>query len=78
MEKELDMIELENGLKLAVIDAINYNNHIYLLLGNLNESIDDIDEAMIVFEKVDNQIVPVEDNHLLEQIIKTFENRLKN
>ena len=77
MEKELDMIELENGLKFAVLDAISYKDHTYLLLGKLKENMDDIDDDMVVYEKVDNQIVQVEDDYLLEQIIKTFENRIK-
>lgn len=76
MEREFDVIELENGSKYIVIDAVNYNNHTYLLLGKLNSTEDDMDNKMLVYEKIDNKVVVIEDNDLLEKLIKTFENRV--
>ena len=77
MNKELDMIELENGVRLAVIDAINYDNRTFVLLSKLNESLDDMEDEMLVYEKLNDKIATIEDNDLLEKLMRTFENRLK-
>ena len=77
MDRELDLIELENGVKLTVLDAINYNDHTYILVGKMSENLDNMDDDMLVYEKQDDKIIVIEDNDLLEQLIKTFENRLK-
>ena len=77
MNKELDMIELENGVRLAVIDAINYDNRTFVLLSKLNESLDDMEDEMLVYEKLNDKISNIEDNDLLEKLMRTFENRLK-
>ena len=42
MEKEFDVVELESGVKLPVIDAINYQNRTFILVGKLNENEDEI------------------------------------
>ena len=76
MNKELDVVELENGNKLAVIDAINYNGRTFVLLGKLNETMDDIGDETYVFEKQDDKIAVIDDNDLLEKLIKTFDNRM--
>ena len=76
MNKEIEMLELENGVKLAIIDAINYQNHTYILVSKLNETLDDIDDVRLVYEKVNEKIFTIEDNDLLEKLIKTFENRI--
>lgn len=76
MEKEYDVIELENGTKLPVIDAINYQDRTYILVGKLNENEDDIADELQVFEKNNDEIIEIEDNDLLEKLTKFFENRL--
>lgn len=76
MEKEFDVVELENGIKLTVIDAISYQDRTFILVGKLNETEDDIADELQVFEKIDAKIVEIEDNELLERLIQTFENRI--
>lgn len=76
MEKEFDVVELESGVKLPVIDAINYQNRTFILVGKLNENEDDIADELQVFEKQNDEIVEIEDNDLLERLIQTFENRI--
>ena len=78
MGKELDTVELENGLKFVVVDAINYNGRTFVLLGKLNETLDDIvDGQLSVYEKKDDRILVVEDSELLEKLVKTFEKRIR-
>lgn len=78
MEKELDVVELANGVKMPVIDAINYQDRIFLLLGVLNKEENDFSDELYVYEKMDNEIVVIEDNDLLEKLMQTFEKRLNN
>ena len=76
MDKELDVIELDNGLKFVVVDAINYNERTFVLLAKLNETLDDLDGELSVFEKVDDKIEVIEDSELLEKLVKTFDKRV--
>jgi hypothetical protein len=76
MEKEYDVVELENGIKLPVIDAINYKDRTFLLVGILNEEQNDIEDNLYVYEKINDQIVVIEDNDLLEKLMQTFEKRI--
>ena len=78
MEKELDVVELENGIKMPVIDAINYQDRTFLLLGILDKAEEDFSDDLYVYEKINNDIVIIEDNDLLEKLIRTFEKRIKN
>ena len=75
MNKEMDMIELEDGTKMPVIDAINFEGKTYVLVGILGET--DLKDELYVYEKDDDAILAIEDNDLLEKLIKAFENRLK-
>lgn len=77
MEKEYDVVELVNGVRVAVVDAINYHNRIFLLVGQLDKE-DNISEELQVFEKIDDEISEVNDNDLLEKLIQTFENRIND
>lgn len=76
MEKEYEVIELDSGAKFAMIDAIGYQGRAFLLLGKLNEAEDNISDELSVYEKIDNDIVVIEDNDLLEKLMATFEKRL--
>lgn len=76
MEKEFEVVELENGKKLPVIDALNYQNRTFLLLGVLTEDESDMQDDLYVYEKNDDQIVIIEDNDLLEKLMLQFEKRL--
>jgi hypothetical protein len=76
MEKEYDVVELENGIKLPVVDAINYKDRTFLLVGILNEEQNDIEDNLYVYEKINDQIVEIEDNDLLEKLMQTFEKRI--
>ena len=58
MEKEYDVVELVNGVRVAVVDAINYHNRIFLLVGKLDKE-DNISEELQVFEKIDDEISEV-------------------
>ena len=78
MDKELDVVELENGNKYAVLDAINYDGRTFVLLGKLNETLSDIEDEYPVFEKIDDKISIIDDNDLLEKLVKTFEKRITN
>lgn len=78
MEKELDVVELENGKKLPVIDAINYQGRIFLLVGVLDKSQTNISDNLYVYEKINNELAIIEDNDLLEKLIQTFESRVYN
>ena len=78
MNKELDMVELENGTKYAVLDAINYNNRTFVLLGKLNETLDDLNGDLAVFEKIEDKISVIDDNELLEKLVKTFQKRIES
>lgn len=77
MEKEYDVVELVNGVRVAVVDAINYHNRIFLLVGKLDKE-DNISEELQVFEKIDDEISEVNDNDLVEKLIQTFENRIND
>lgn len=76
-DKNLNVIELENNIKLPVIDEINYQNRNFILVGVLNKEGTDILEDLYVYERIENKIVEIEDNHLLEVVMQTFEERLK-
>lgn len=78
MEKEFEAIELENGTKLPVIDAINYSDRTFLLVGKLDSEETDISDEFYVYEKIGDGIAVIEDNDLLEKLIVAFENRLNN
>ena len=78
MEKELDVVELENGIKMPVVDAVNYQNRTFLLLGILDKNEEDISDELYVYEKINDEIIVIEDNYLLEKLMKTFEKRLDN
>lgn len=76
-DKNLNVIELENNIKLPVIDEINYQNRNFILVGVLNKEETDILEDLYVYERIENKIVEIENNHLLEVVMQTFEERLK-
>lgn len=76
MEKEFEVVELETGKELPVIDAFYYQNRTFLLLGILTEDENDIQDDLYVYEKIDDQIVIIEDNDLLEKLMLQFEKRL--
>ena len=79
MEKELDIIEMEDGVNYAVMDAINYEGKTYVVLGKLNDLLDEIvDNELLIYEKINDEIVVINDNDLLEKLIKTFDKRLQN
>ena len=78
MNKEFDIVELDNGLKFVVIDAINYNGRTFVLLGKLNETLDDVVGDLSVYEKKEDKITVIEDNELLDKLVKTFEKRVHN
>lgn len=77
MKKELEVLELENGEKLVVIDAISYQEKTYLCLGKLNEKMDDIVGDLDIVEKIDDEIIEV-DEKLYDKLKNTFEKRLKD
>lgn len=76
-DKNLNVIELDNNIKLPVVDEINYQNRNFILVGVLNKEETDILEDLYVYERIENKIVEIEDNHLLEAVMQTFEERLK-
>ncbi len=75
-ELDFDVIELEDGLKLPVIDALSYENRVFILVGLLNKAGDDVSDDLYVYEKIDDHIATIEDNDLLEKLICTFEKRV--
>lgn len=77
MEKEYDVVELENGIRVAVVDAISYHDRIFILVGKLDKE-DNISEELQVFEKIDDEILEINDNDLLEKLIQTFESRIND
>lgn len=76
MEREFEVVELENGKKLPVIDAINYKDRTFILVGVIDEEKQDVSDELFVYEKIEDNIVVVDDNDLLEKLLVTFENRL--
>ena len=76
MEKEFEVVELDNGKKLPVIDAINYQDRTFILVAVIDETEEDISDEFYVYEKIEDSIVVIEDNDLLEKLMVTFENRL--
>lgn len=76
MEREFEVVELDNGKKLPVIDAINYQDRTFILVGVIDEEEQDVSDELFVYEKIEDNIVVVDDNDLLEKLMVTFENRL--
>lgn len=76
MNKEFEVVELENGDKYVVVDAISYQDRVFILL---NEYVDDenISDDAYIYEKVGKNIVEVKDEVLMEKLIAAFQKRLE-
>ena len=75
MNNNMEIIELENGLRLIIVDEIDFQNKKYVRVAKFNNDGNDILEDTYVYEKDDNNLVEITDNYLLEIVIKMFENR---
>ena len=49
MEREFEVVELDNGKKLPVIDAINYQSRTFILVGVIDENEQDISDELFVY-----------------------------
>lgn len=75
MEKELDVIQLDNGVELPVVDAISYKNSTYLLVKIYDENKNDYSDISYIYEKKKNEISIIENQQLIEELIKIFKKR---
>ncbi|MBE6161236.1 MAG: hypothetical protein E7158_03350 [Firmicutes bacterium] len=75
MNNNMEIIELENGLRLIIVDEIDFQNKKYVRVAKFNNDGNDILEDTYVYEKDDNNLVEITDNYLLEMILNIFESR---
>ena len=75
LKKELDVIQLDNGVELPVVDAISYKNSTYLLVKIYDENKNDYSDISYIYEKKKNEISIIENQQLIEELIKIFKKR---
>jgi len=75
LNNNMEIIELENGLRLIIVDEIDFQNKKYVRVAKFNNDGNDILEDTYVYEKDDNNLVEITDNYLLEMILNIFESR---
>lgn len=75
MNNNMEMIELENGLKLIIMDEIEYENRNFVRVAKFNPEENDILEDTYIYERENDTLEEITDNYLLEMLISIFEQR---
>ena len=78
MDNNIDnILTLDNGFKYMVLDQGNYNGKAYYLLSKLDEK-EELTNTVAIVENDNGNIVSVNDDKLLESLIRYFESRKDN
>lgn len=77
--EKLNVIKLNNGNKIIILEKLKYNNSLYLYVDDVNEDeTNTLDNYYIMRVKSNGSLVKVEDISLLTKIIPLFNKLLRD